>query len=126
MTEVLGFKFSASDVVDNEKYSKLVVKQWNDGSITLCPEFSDDQMFYSSLASTENYEYRFYEKSDFQEMADDFNNEISDNEWNQNRLLAIREEIGYSKELIVKYQEELEKYQEMLKSLNVIVNAEQD
>ena len=124
MTEVLGFKFMTSDVANNEKYPKLVVKQWNDESITLCPEFGEDQMFYNNLASTEDYEYRFYEKSDFQEMADDFNNEIDDNEWNKDRLLAIKEEIGYSKKSIAQKQEKLEKYQEMLKSLSVIVNTD--
>jgi len=105
MTKLLDFKFSDYDLVKNENIPTMKVKYWSsDNSYSLAPEWSGDQMMYSSVFSTDDG----YSKEDLQDMADEFNHD-SDlvDEYNKARLLAFSSLIEYNRNKIKEGKEAL-------------------
>lgn len=107
MTKVLEYDISDYDLVENENVPVMKVEHWStDNSYSLAPEWSGDQIMYSSVLSTDEG----YTKEDLQDMADDFNNDdtLSD-EYKKARKQAVDELIEYNKRKIKDSKEELAK-----------------
>lgn len=122
MVKVLGLEFSNYDLADHEEVPTLVVKTWNDYSITLAPEFDKNQMFYPHVATSEDTQYRWYDKSDFQDMADEFNNDPDVQvEWKMARRTALKNLIDYLKKNIEEDKQNEKKYSEMLNEMGRLI-----
>lgn len=105
MTKLLGFNLSDYDLVKYKNIPTMQVKYWSsDNSYSLAPEWSGDQMMYSSVFSTDDG----YSKDDLQDMADEFNsNPDLVDEYNEARLLAFNSLIEYNRNKIKEAKEDL-------------------
>lgn len=117
MADVLGYNLSNYDLVKYDKAPKMVVNKWNDGSLSLAPEYEKDQMFYSSVASTDDSPY--LDRNDLEGMAEDFNNDPDlEEEYKDSRYKAVNDLIEYNTNCIKDKEKELHNLKELKLKLN--------
>lgn len=112
----LGYSLNEFNVVDAEKLPKMVVKEWGRGSeatVTLCIKYTEDTHFFFNLMDDDNIDNKEW----YQELADEFNEEATQETWDEYRILALKNVIEYYKKDYVETKNKISKITQQMYSL---------